>query len=148
MGVPVAVIGASGYAGGELLRLLGMHPELSVTTVVANRQAGKRVGEVHPGLRSLADHRLYRLDEADLDGIEVAFLAMPHGESAAVAARLPAKARIVDLGADFRLADEAAWQRFYGGGHAGTWTYGLPELPGARPRIAVSGRVANPGCYA
>lgn len=148
MGIAVAVIGASGYAGGELLRLLARHPELSVTTLVANRAAGRRLGSVHPHLHHLADHPVVSMDDADLGSVEVAFLALPHGQSARAAARFADGVRIVDLGADFRLADPAAWERFYGGSHPGTWTYGLPELPGARPAIAAAARVASPGCYA
>jgi N-acetyl-gamma-glutamyl-phosphate reductase len=78
----------------------------------------------------------------------VVFLALPHGESAALALGLAGVPLIVDLGADFRLADADAWSHYYGGAHAGTWVYGLPELPGTRERIAGSTRIANPGCYA
>ncbi|NUR24358.1 MAG: N-acetyl-gamma-glutamyl-phosphate reductase, partial [Catenulispora sp.] len=81
-------------------------------------------------------------------GADLVFLALPHGESAALAAQLPASVKIVDLGADHRLIDGALWTKYYGGEHAGTWTYGLPELPGQRERIARADRVANTGCYA
>lgn len=148
MGVTAAVVGASGYAGGELLRLLAVHPQLTVEVAVANTKAGGLVTDVHPGLGSYAGLRLSSADEADLSRVQVVFLALPHGQSAAVAGGLPDEVRVVDLGADFRLADARRWERFYGGAHAGSWVYGLPELPEARPAIERAGRVANPGCYA
>jgi N-acetyl-gamma-glutamyl-phosphate reductase len=147
MGIRVAVAGASGYAGGELLRLIAGHPELDLVAATAHTQAGTPVAAVHPQLAGL-DMMLGATDPAILSDADLVFLALPHGESAAVAAQLPDAVKIVDLGADFRLRDPAAWQRYYGGPHAGTWTYGLPELPGQRSRIAASARVANTGCYA
>ncbi len=144
----VAVAGASGYAGGELLRLIAGHPGLELVAATAHSQAGIPLGEVHPQLVTLADIVLAPTNAESLAGADLVFLALPHGESAALAAQLPATVKIVDLGADFRLRDGAAWSRYYGGTHAGTWTYGLPELPGARPAIAESTRVANTGCYA
>ncbi len=147
MGVTAAVAGASGYGGGELLRLLEAHPDLEVVAMAAGSNAGRPVGEVHPHLTTLADRRFCTADPAEL-AADLVFLALPHGESAALAAQLPADTLVVDLGADFRLTDADAWRQYYGGEHAGTWTYGLPELPGARARIAVSRRVANTGCYA
>nr|WP_296063789.1 N-acetyl-gamma-glutamyl-phosphate reductase [uncultured Actinoplanes sp.] len=147
MGIRVAVAGASGYAGGELLRLLAGHPEFDLVTATAHGQAGSHVTAVHPQLTGL-DLTLGATDAATLADADLVFLALPHGQSAALAAQLPASVKIVDLGADFRLADAAAWARYYGGTHAGTWTYGLPELPGHRERIAAADRVANTGCYA
>lgn len=143
----VAVAGASGYAGGELLRLLTAHPELDLAVAAAGSTAGAPVTAVHPQLPHLADVLFTETRPDLLAGADLVFLALPHGESAALVAQLPSTVPVVDLGADFRLADAAAWQRFYGSEHAGTWTYGLPELPGARERIAASSRVANPGCY-
>jgi N-acetyl-gamma-glutamyl-phosphate reductase len=143
-----AVVGASGYAGGELLRLLDAHPGLEVGPVVAASNAGRSLGDVHPQLVTLVDRALADLDTADLSGCDVVFLALPHGASAAVVPTLPDSAVVVDLGADFRLAEPADWARWYSGSHAGTWPYGLPELPGARQRMAGVRRVANPGCYA
>jgi N-acetyl-gamma-glutamyl-phosphate reductase len=146
MGYRVAVAGASGYAGGELLRLLAAHPEFEIVAVSASSNAGLKVGAVHPNLRSLAGLTFcapHALGEAD-----VIFLALPHGESGTFAAGLPADARIVDLGADHRLHDADAYVRYYGGTHPGTWTYGLPELPGQREQIARSKKIANTGCYA
>jgi len=145
MGITVAVAGASGYAGGELLRILAGHPDFSVRVATAHSQAGKPLAGVHPHLASL-DLALTETDPRVLDEADLVFLALPHGESAALAKRLTTK--IVDLGADFRLRDAAQWERYYGGEHAGTWTYGLPELPGQRELIAQSDRVAATGCYA
>jgi N-acetyl-gamma-glutamyl-phosphate reductase len=148
MGARVAVAGASGYAGGELLRLLAGHPEVEVVAATAYSQAGTALGEVHPNLVSLADLVLTGTDPDALAGADLVFLALPHGRSAALAAALPPQVKIVDLGADHRLHDAGAWGRYYGGPHAGAWTYGLPELPGRREAVAGASRVANTGCYA
>jgi N-acetyl-gamma-glutamyl-phosphate reductase len=148
MGVTVAVAGASGYAGGELLRLLSAHPDLEVGPVTAHTSVGERLGVVHPHLRALADRVLMPTSADAMAGADLVFLALPHGQSAALASAIPSRTPIVDLGADHRLADPAAWARHYGGPHPGTWTYGLPELPGQRTRIAASHRVAATGCYA
>src|SRR4051812_4881174 len=151
MGVQAAIVGASGYAGGELVRLVDAHPDLEVGPISAAGNAGRRLGEVHPQLVSLADRPLVGVSgepgDPAFDGADVVFLALPHGTSAGLLAALPPDAVVVDLGADFRLADAPAWERFYGGAHAGTWTYGLPELPGTRVAIRDSRRAANPGCY-
>ncbi|MCW2500493.1 MAG: N-acetyl-gamma-glutamyl-phosphate reductase [Frankiales bacterium] len=148
MGMRAAVAGASGYAGGELLRLLLQHPDLELGALCAGASAGAPVTDLHPHLPQLADRVFAATTAEALADAEVVFLALPHGESGALAAQLPAAVKVVDLGADHRLADAAAWQRWYGGKHAGTWTYGLPELPGQRALIAQSTRVANTGCYA
>ncbi|WP_432975388.1 N-acetyl-gamma-glutamyl-phosphate reductase [Dactylosporangium sp. CA-233914] len=148
MGIRVAVAGASGYAGGELLRLIAGHPNLELAAATGFAQAGSTIGSVHPHVRSFRDVVLARTEAAALADADLVFLALPHGESAALAAQLPESVRIVDLGADFRLKDAAAWEKYYPGPHAGTWTYGLPELPGQRDLIAASTRVANTGCYA
>jgi N-acetyl-gamma-glutamyl-phosphate reductase len=147
MGVRVAVAGASGYAGGELLRLLAGHPEFEIVGVAAHGQAGAQLSAVHPHLRTL-DLILTPTEPATLATADLVFLALPHGESAPVAAALPASVKVVDLGADHRLHDAAAWARYYGGPHAGAWTYGLPELPAHRAAIAAADRVAITGCYA
>jgi N-acetyl-gamma-glutamyl-phosphate reductase len=142
-----SVAGASGYAGGELLRLLLGHPDIEIGAMAAGSSAGRRLGEVHPQLPALADRVLVAADPDALRGADIVFLALPHGESAAIARALPAGQRILDLGADFRLADESAWRAFYNDSYAGHWVYGMPELPGARAQIAEATRVANPGCY-
>ena len=148
MGMTAAVAGASGYAGGELLRLLLAHPDFELGALCAGSSAGKPITELHPHLPQLAGRTFASTDAAALADADVVFLALPHGESAALAAQLPAGTRIVDLGADHRLSDPAAWERYYGGPHAGAWTYGLPELPGQRELIKASLRVAVTGCYA
>jgi N-acetyl-gamma-glutamyl-phosphate reductase len=142
-----AVAGASGYAGGELLRLVDAHPTLALGPVTAATQAGRPLVELHPHLPALAGRVLEPTTVATLDRADVVFLALPHGESARLADSLRPDQVVVDLGADFRLDDAAAWEQFYGGEHAGTWTYGMPELPGARAAVAGSRRIANPGCY-
>jgi len=147
MGIRVAVAGASGYAGGELLRLLAAHPEFDLVAATAHSQAGTPVTGVHPQLAGL-DMILTATDPAALSDADLVFLALPHGQSAALAAQLPTGVKVVDLGADFRLRDAQQWTRYYGGTHAGTWTYGLPELPGQRDLIRAADRVANTGCYA
>ena len=144
----IGIIGASGYAGGELLRLLAGHPEFEVCTVTAHSNAGEAITTVHPHLTSYVGRNFSAFDPKDFDCCELIFLALPHGESAGVIASLHRAAKIVDLGADYRLEDSAKWIKYYGGNHAGTWTYGAPELPGARAAIANSSKVANPGCYA
>ncbi|MEE1939117.1 N-acetyl-gamma-glutamyl-phosphate reductase [Streptomyces sp. TRM 70361] len=147
MAVRAAVAGASGYAGGELLRLLAGHPEVEIGALTGNSNAGRRLGELQPHLAPLADRVLEPTTAEVLGGHDVVFLALPHGQSAAVAEQLGDEALVVDCGADFRLRDAGDWERFYGSPHAGTWPYGLPELPGARDALTGSRRVAVPGCY-
>jgi N-acetyl-gamma-glutamyl-phosphate reductase len=144
-----AVIGASGYAGGELLRLLATHPHFEVTVVSAHSNAGEQVTSVHPQLQSYAGREFVKVDSINFAEIDLVFLALPHGESAALIAKIPAHVKIVDLGADYRLEDSAQWEKYYGGKHAGSWVYGLPELSiGQRDAIKKESKVANPGCYA
>jgi N-acetyl-gamma-glutamyl-phosphate reductase len=151
MGARVAVAGASGYAGGELLRLLAGHPDLEIGAVSAQSSAGLPVTAVHPQLTGhpgLDGSVFARTDAELLAGADLVFMALPHGESAQLAAALPADLKVIDLGADFRLADPQAWTKYYPTPYAGHWTYGLPELPGARDAIRASTTVAAPGCYA
>lgn len=147
MTVRAAVAGASGYAGGELLRLLLNHPGVEIGALTGHSSAGQRLGALQPHLAPLAAREVLPTSPAALAGHDVVFLALPHGQSAAVARELGEKTLVVDCGADFRLADPAAWETFYGSPHAGTWPYGLPELPGARAALAGTRRVAVPGCY-
>ncbi|MFE4633148.1 N-acetyl-gamma-glutamyl-phosphate reductase [Streptomyces sp. NPDC056773] len=147
MTVRVAVAGASGYAGGEILRLLAAHPGVEIGAVTAHSSAGRSLGSVQPHLSAFADRELEETSAASLQGHDVVFLALPHGQSAALAQELDPGTLIVDCGADFRLHDAGAWERFYGSAHAGTWPYGLPELPGAREELRGAKRIAVPGCY-
>ncbi|WP_284750149.1 N-acetyl-gamma-glutamyl-phosphate reductase [Amycolatopsis sp. RTGN1] len=147
MTVNIAVAGASGYAGGELLRLLLTHPDVEIGTLTAASSAGTKLGGHQPHLVPLADRVLAETTPETLAGHDVVFLALPHGHSAEIAAQLGADVLVVDLGADHRLADAADWQRWYGGDHAGRWPYGLPELPGAREQLVGTKRIAVPGCF-
>jgi N-acetyl-gamma-glutamyl-phosphate reductase len=149
MGARVAVAGASGYAGGELLRLLTAHPDLEIGPLSAQANAGTPVTAIHPHLPRLGGKAFVPTDPALLADADLLFTALPHGESAKLAAQLPAGLKIVDLGADFRLADPDTWATYYPKTpYAGHWPYGLPELPGARAAIKAATRVAAPGCYA
>ncbi|MFD5030461.1 N-acetyl-gamma-glutamyl-phosphate reductase [Streptomyces sp. NPDC058405] len=147
MAVRAAVAGASGYAGGEVLRLLLAHPRIDIGALTGNSNAGQRLGGLQPHLLPLAERVLGETTAEVLAGHDVVFLALPHGQSAAVAEQLGDEVLVIDMGADFRLKDAADWERFYGSAHAGTWPYGLPELPGARAALEGSKRVAVPGCY-
>ena len=148
MGVRVAVAGASGYAGGELLRLIAAHPDLELGPVTGHTSVGTTVTDLHPHLASLAGLTFEPTEPARLATADLVFLALQPEESAAIAARLPDGAAVIDLSASFRLADPADWTAFYAGPHAGRWVYGLPELPGARDRIRAARQVAAPGCHA
>ena len=149
--IRAAVAGASGYAGGEILRLLLAHPEFEVGAVTAGSNAGERLGVIHPHLTPLADRRLEATTVEVLRGHGVVFLALPHGHSAALAAELPEDIVVIDCGADFRLETEEAWARFYDTPYAGSWPYGMPELEAGghklRSRLAGARRIAVPGCY-
>ncbi|WP_328924799.1 N-acetyl-gamma-glutamyl-phosphate reductase [Streptomyces sp. NBC_00190] len=147
MVVRVAVAGASGYAGGELLRLLLSHPEVEIGALTGNSNAGQLLGSLQPHLVPLAGRTLEATDAEVLAGHDVVFLALPHGQSAAVAAQLGEDVLVVDMGADHRLKSSADWDRFYGAPHAGTWPYGLPELPGGRAALQGAKRIAVPGCF-
>ncbi|WP_330254006.1 N-acetyl-gamma-glutamyl-phosphate reductase [Nocardia sp. NBC_00565] len=148
----VAVAGASGYAGGEVLRLLLGHPayrdgRLVIGALTAGSNAGSTLGELQPHLLPLADRVLAPTTVDELTGHDIVFLGLPHGQSAAIAQQLPESTVIIDCGADFRLTDASAWEKYYGGAHAGSWPYGLPELPGGREQLRGANRIAVPGCY-
>src|ERR1044072_1728973 len=148
----VAVAGAGGCAGGEILRLLLGHPayadgRLTIGALTAAASAGTTLAEHHPHLLPLAGRGLDATDIDVLAGRDVVFLALPHGHPAALPDQLGADTVVIDCGADFRLTDAAAWEKFYGSAHAGSWPYGLPELPGARDRLRGAKRIAVPGCY-
>ena len=146
MSLSVAVVGASGYAGGEVLRLLSTHPEFTVTTVTAFQNAGQPLISVQPHLRSLAHLQLTPTDAATLAGHDVVFLALPHGKSGEITKDLSADTLVIDCGADHRLTNEADWARFYGGHYYGAWAYGLPELADQRSILKGAKRIAVPGC--
>lgn len=161
MSYSVAVAGASGYAGGELLRLLAQHPECEVRTVTGHSSAGRLLIEPQPHLRSLAHLTLQETTPAVLDGHDIVFFALPHGASGALTAQLNDVRLVIDCGADHRLTDEAAWEKFYGGDFYEPWSYGVPELiiaeratDGApiwtrqREYLAGASRIAAPGCNA
>ncbi|MGR6963869.1 N-acetyl-gamma-glutamyl-phosphate reductase [Geodermatophilus sp. URMC 61] len=143
----VGVTGATGYAGGEVCRLLAGHPDLRLAGVHANSSAGRRLGELQPHLLPYADLEVRPSDADSLGDYDVVVLALPHGESAAIAAQLSDDTLVIDCGADHRLNDPASWARWYGSAHAGSWPYGLPELPGQREQLAGARRIAVPGCY-
>lgn len=145
--IKVAVAGASGYAGGEVLRLLLGHPGVEIGALTAGANAGESLGSLQPHLVPLADRILEDTNAEVLAGHDVVFLALPHGQSAQYAELLGPDVVIIDCGADFRLTDASVWEKFYGSPHAGSWPYGLPELPGQREVLAGATRIAVPGCY-
>ena len=151
MVLSVAIAGASGYVGGELMRLVSDHPQLELKTVSANSNVGQKVSDLHPDNRSDRDLVFVETTWENLQGHDVVFLAMPHTKSAEVSSWLTDTPLVLDCGADFRLQDAAAWKKFYGTEHAGTWSYGLPELTLAqggkqRGRLRNVTRIAVPGC--
>jgi N-acetyl-gamma-glutamyl-phosphate reductase len=147
----VAIAGASGYVGGELIRLVANHPELELRTVTANSNVGEKISALHSGNSSHGDMVFVETTEKNLKGHDLVFLAMPHSKSAQVASWLTNSKLVIDCGADFRLQDATAWEKFYGTKHAGAWSYGLPELTLAsggkqRERLRDVSRIAVPGC--
>jgi N-acetyl-gamma-glutamyl-phosphate reductase len=151
MALSVAIAGASGYVGGELMRLVADHPELELRTVTAQTNVGEKVSALHPGNRSHANLEFVATNKENLLGHDLVFLALPHSTSAAIASQLESAALVIDCGADFRLEDPAAWGQYYGTEHAGTWSYGLPELTLAtggklRGQLRSASRIAVPGC--
>lgn len=152
MTLSVAIAGASGYAGGEIIRLLLSHPrylagELTIGALTAGSNAGEPFGPLAPHLPQLADRILEDTTPEVLGGHDIVFLALPHGHSAAIAEKLGENTLIIDCGADFRLKDPEAWKTYYGTDWAGSWTYGIPEMPGHREDLANTRRIAVPGCF-
>lgn len=147
----IGVVGASGYAGGELLRILSEHPTFSTVAITAHSNAGELITSLHPHLGSYSGQRFSPFSPELFIDCDLVFLALPHGESAgaveAIVATKPMM-KFVDIGADFRLEDPTAWATYYGGKHAGQWIYGLPEIKGQFAKIKEAEKIANPGCYA
>jgi N-acetyl-gamma-glutamyl-phosphate reductase len=143
----IAVVGASGYAGGELLRLLAGHPKFEISYIAAGSNAGELITNLHPQLTNFAGRKFESTNVEMIDKCQLAFIALPHGESAKLISQIDKNVKIVDLGADFRLQNPESWLKYYGGEHAGSWVYGLPELVDHK-EISKSTQVANPGCYA
>jgi N-acetyl-gamma-glutamyl-phosphate reductase len=147
----IGVVGASGYAGGELLRILSTHPLFTIEAVSAHSNAGELITSLHPQLTSLSGQRFSHFSPELFATCDLVFLALPHGESASAVKAITAinpTMKFVDIGADFRLEDPAEWATYYGGDHAGHWVYGLPEIKGQSEKIEKTDKVANPGCYA
>ena len=144
----VGVIGASGYTGGELLKILHAHPKFDLSYVAAGSGAGELISDLHPHLSYFQNQRFEETKIERANSCDLIFLALPHGESAKIVGQIQASVKVIDLGADFRLSSAAQWEKYYGGSHAGKWSYGLPEIKGNREIISQSSRVANPGCYA
>lgn len=147
----VAIAGASGYVGGELIRLIAEHPDLKLVTATANSNAGETIGSLHPHLVQYRDVVLQDTTAQTLAGHDIVFLALPHTKSAEVASWLSEDTIVLDCGADFRLESAEQWKKFYGTEHQGTWTYGMPELvlaDGSKQRTKLEGakRIAVPGC--
>ena len=142
-----AVVGASGYAGGELLRLLSNHPKFKLSYIAAGSNAGEPITNLHPQLTNFAGRNFEETEIAKINNSDLVFIALPHGESAKLISQIDPKVKVVDLGADFRLADGKKWEKYYGGKHAGSWVYALPELVDHK-LISSANKVANPGCYA
>lgn len=142
-----AIVGASGYAGGELLRLVTGHPNLRLSYAAANTQSGAAISSLFPNLQSIGGS-FVSFDDIDWSQVDVVFFALPHGESSKLISKVPERILIIDLGADFRLENEADWAKFYGSPHAGSWVYGITDIEQNQSKIRNSKRVANPGCYA
>ena len=150
--IKVAVAGATGYAGGEILRLLLGHPaylagSLQIGALTGASNAGQQVGDLMQHLPELADRVIEPTTIDVLAGHDVVFLGLPHGHSAEIGQALGEDVVVIDCAADFRLRDAEQWKRFYGSEHAGSWPYGLPELPGQRAALQGVNRVAVPGCF-
>lgn len=147
----VAILGASGYTGAELVRIIATHPSLQIAALSADRKAGMQMSDVFPHLRHLDLPTLCTIDEIDFDKIDLAFAALPHGLSQALVRDLPKNVKVVDLGADFRLRDPAAYEKWYGAPHVATdlqkeAVYGLTEF--YRDDIKNARLVAGTGCNA
>jgi N-acetyl-gamma-glutamyl-phosphate reductase len=144
----IGVVGASGYAGGELLRILASHENFKVTYASAGSNAGELITSIHPQLISYSGQKFAATDFSEINKCDLVFLALPHGESGSLIPQIADSVKVVDLGADFRLESKDSWQKYYSGNYAGKFVYGLPEVGNNRDLLSTSSRVANPGCYA
>lgn len=152
MAIKVAIAGASGYAGGEILRILLNHPaylagDLEIGALTASSTVGTDVYELMPHLPQLAGRVIEPTDKETLSGHDVVFLGLPHGHSAEIAQQLGDDVVVIDCAADFRLKNADDWSKYYGTDHAGSWPYGIPEMPGHREELTGAKRVAVPGCF-
>lgn len=152
MSISVAIAGATGYAGSEILRLLLSHPaylsgDLRIGALTGHSNAGERVSELMPHLPQLADRVIEDTTPEVLAGHDIVFLGLPHGHSAVIGRQLGESVTVIDCAADFRLRNKEDWDAFYGGEYAGAWPYGIPEVPGNRDKLKGSNRVAVPGCF-
>lgn len=152
MSISVAIAGATGYAGSEILRLLLSHPaylsgDLRIGALTGHSNAGQRVSELMPHLPQLADRVIEDTTPEVLAGHDIVFLGLPHGHSAEIGRQLGESVTVIDCAADFRLRNKEDWDSFYGGEYAGAWPYGIPEVPGNREKLKGSNRVAVPGCF-
>lgn len=152
MSISVAIAGATGYAGSEILRLLLSHPaylsgDLRIGALTGHSNAGQRVSELMPHLPQLADRVIEDTTPEVLAGHDIVFLGLPHGHSAEIGRQLGESVTVIDCAADFRLRNKEDWDAFYGGEYAGAWPYGIPEVPGNREKLKGSNRVAVPGCF-
>ncbi|WP_296144988.1 N-acetyl-gamma-glutamyl-phosphate reductase [uncultured Corynebacterium sp.] len=152
MTIKVAVAGATGYAGGEILRLLVGHPRFldgtfEIGSLTGNSNAGQLAADVLPHVPQLADRVIEETTVEVLGAHDVVFLGLPHGFSAEIGAALPESTLVLDCAADFRLRNAEDWTAYYGSDHAGFWPYGIPEMPGHREEIAAAKRIAIPGCF-
>ena len=150
MTLTAAVAGATGYAGTEILRMLLQHPaynsgELEIATLAGASTVGQSVGRLMPHLVPLADRIIEPIES--VAGADIIFLCLPHGHSGTIADTLAGDGLVIDASADFRLRSETAWREFYGSDYAGSWPYGLPEMPGHRAALAQARRIATPGCF-
>ena len=143
----IGIVGASGYAGGELIRLLAGHPTFTLHYISAGSNAGELITSIHPHLTAFAGQRFASTSVAEINDCELVFFALPHGESAKLISQIAPQIKVVDLGADYRLTSESQWKKYYGGDYSGSWKYGLPEITSIQ-EISTSDRIANPGCYA
>ena len=144
----IGVVGASGYAGGELLRILAGHDKFKVVYASAGANAGELITSIHPQLISYSGEKFGATNISEINKCDLVFLALPHGESGSLIPQIAESVKVVDLGADFRLENHNAWAKYYSGEYAGKLVYGLPEVGDNKKLISASNRVANPGCYA